>query len=443
MISSLLFFFFIVVLLIANYVSFSLASASIITLVINGYVAVRYFLKYRKSDVICFEFFFSIAFFLSIYAYFFEITSSGYSESIILKGINNEAYIVKGMVVSTFSYIMMIMGCCIGNKKIIKKNQSYRYTLLYNKRLEVIVFVIYIIIYLLFLVQEAPYYIQNRDADNQFTSASWVPWLVMLQNFFSIIVIVNSNLRDINTFFAFFKKKYIYCILLFFLSLIFLVAGARHMFLTVFLPIVFLYSIYIQKVKTRYVFLGLFIFWFLFVVIRMTRGGETYSSEDVNFVSDFFPASLATSFFIEYTQSHGYTLGSNYLFYVLSIIPFLGGLISQSGVVVAKSSAQFFTESIFGANSPTGLGTSMVGDLYYSFGLVGAVVVFFIIGYLVSWMHKRITNSMASIYIIIIYTIFISECFFMPRGSVVSIIRPISLVCITYFILNTLLKEKK
>ncbi len=158
---------------------------------------------------------------------------------------------------------------------------------------------------------------------------------------------------------------------------------------------------------------------------------------------DFLTASLATPFFVEYVDSYGITYGSNYLLHLTAIIPFLSGFIVTLGFKPAPLSYNVFTNTVL-EDVYTGLGTSLVGDVYYTFGLVGSAVAFYLLGYIVSWLYRRlIFEGSQSMYELISYVVLMSSSFFMPRNDLLSYLRTVALLCIVYYIMNSLSAQKK
>ena len=92
--------------------------------------------------------------------------------------------------------------------------------------------------------------------------------------------------------------------------------------------------------------------------------------------------------------------------------------------------------------SGIGMGTSLIGDLYYSFGLPGIVVLMFILGYIVSTLFKKIVyGGNYSPYILICIAVLMSQSYFMPRNDYFSFIRLIAFQCLFYYIVSHIIHK--
>lgn len=430
MIVILLLYLFVCILMLFSYASISLSVASVITLTINISTFIYYTRKYQRDNLLSFHFLFSLSYFLSVYAYFIigrgHIDYSGYK---ILLNINNELFVIKALVVSTMAYLIYIFGAYLANNR--KKDwETVNYT--YSKEAEWICFLLSFVLFLLFFIFKTRIIVRA-----EFTEA------ILL---YTVVVFLNNKVLGTNSLRLFFRRNKLYCFLFILSCYFFLVMGSRHGFLTIFLPAVVLFSLYIKTIRKRYIFIGIILFWLLFIWVKYARVDmlDEFNMKNMSLFGDFLPASLATPFFIEYTESYGYTYGSNYLLVVLSIIPFLAGLVQKSGFVSAQESHYFFTTYINGEDFDSGLGTSMVGDLYYSFGFIGVVVAFFLVGYFSSWLHhENTTNPLASPYAGIAFCGLMSEAFFMTRGVFLIVVKPIAFMFIVYFIITIITRQRR
>lgn len=421
----------------------SFDAVSYITMAINLYVFIVFMRKYRRNNLICFEFFFSIAFYVSLYSYFWiKDLSTGYSISLILDKINNTKSFTTATIVSTLAYLFFIIGCIIAhNHKDVRKMRQYTY----SKSIESISCLLFLIVFSLFMIFNYSDYMIVKSGAEVDNAGSWIQWLNMSFLLYSVIVFMNGRAIGVSSLRSFIKSKPFYFVLLVILVIIHLSSGHRHHSLTVLLSIVFLFTLCIRKLPNSVLVIGVFGSYLLFSIIGFTRQGTAVNEIEFNAFSmfrDFSTASLATPFFIEYTDQYGFTWGSNYLLQLTSVIPFLSGIILNLGFTPSPSSYDLYTNVAQNGNIASGFGTSLVGDIYYTFGLFGLILAFFGLGYIVSWLFKRISlNQSHSVYETILFIVLISNSVFMPRSDLLSWLRSASLICIVYFMLEGLFKR--
>lgn len=425
-----------------SYTSFSFYGVSFITLAVNSYFFIAYLFKYRKNNFLCAEFFFSLSFIFCTYSYFFYQNTDSFSVQISLNQIN-DAYIVRGIIISTLCFLTFILGCCLASRR--KTGSGFRTVLMsnnYSSKIKVIQ-IIYLFFLFLFILFDMPYYIHNRGAAEDYSS-QWLIWLKLSQNLYTVVVMLNCSSQGVDSFHSFYTKNKFFCFSFLFISIILLLSGARHIFTTIALPAILLYSLYVKRLNNNLFIVGVLIMWGLFVFIRYARANivQDFELNSTSIIEDFLPASLATPWLIQYADTYGYTYGTNYVLSILSIVPFLAGFIAKSGFSPALSSGKLYTISIYGDDYSSGLGTSFTGDLYYSLGFFGVTIFPLLFGFVVSKVFNKISNNHHSPYNVIVYTCIMSESLFLPRASWTMIIRSIALTCIFYFILDGFLSNQ-
>ena len=116
----------------------------------------------------------------------------------------------------------------------------------------------------------------------------------------------------------------------------------------------------------------------------------------------------------------------------LSIIPFFQSIILSfvSKDNFAPNSSKFFTES-FMDSTQGGLGTALIGDIYYSFGIVGVIILMFLIGLLVN----KLSRAHNSPYAIALLIMFSGNALFAPRVEYCYILRSLSYTIIFLYII--------
>ena len=104
-------------------------------------------------------------------------------------------------------------------------------------------------------------------------------------------------------------------------------------------------------------------------------------------------------------------------------IPFSAGLFrkvipfSVHNTPLGSTSSSVFTYYILGPNSTIGTGTSILGDLYLDFGIIGCLVGMFGFGYFIGWVELR-AQSHQGVYQIVFYLLVVSTAIYWPRSFI-------------------------
>lgn len=113
---------------------------------------------------------------------------------------------------------------------------------------------------------------------------------------------------------------------------------------------------------------------------------------------------------------------------ILSIVPFLQSLFIFfcGNDFLVMSSSRFFTKEM---TSDSGLGTAIIGDIYYSFGLCGVCVLMFFLGFICRKLSKG-----KSFVCIIMYLVFLGNSIFASRVEFFYIVRMVAFSAIIMII---------
>ena len=215
----------------------------------------------------------------------------------------------------------------------------------------------------------------------------------------------------------------------------FIISGYRSNAIQILIPLVIAYQIRIKPIKSINVLLIVATGALIMFVIGVTRSGAELNMDEydaMTYLRDFRPANAATIYMINYVDSKGPTWGTNMIFPVLSIIPGLQSIVNVFVNIkdLDPTSSVFFTHEF---SSESGFGTNIIGDLYYSFGFLGVLVLMFLYGF---FLH-RISNSNSN-YGIVMLLVFSGNAMFAPRVEFCYIIRAIAWSVIFLFLLQTI-----
>lgn len=156
-----------------------------------------------------------------------------------------------------------------------------------------------------------------------------------------------------------------------------------------------------------------------------------------NLMSDLIINNRNLYVFYDYVQEVDYTYGLTMLSNILSPIPFLQSLfVNITGVPdYILGSATFSTFITLGTNPRLGLGTNLVGDVYLSFGLVGVIILFYLLGYFINYMRQKTFEGFY--FQTIVYFALIGNCVYFCRSSYLGSLRTILwAIILGYFVVR-------
>lgn len=244
-----------------------------------------------------------------------------------------------------------------------------------------------------------------------------------------------------------FSKK-IALISIIFVALFMLSTGTRLLALNLFIMLLAVYSREVKKITIKKTLLFSFFganLLYIMMLIRENQSLVLSSSNDTlpGLPFDIFIDLIATNrnlyVLYDYVESHGSLLFLNELPTLLSVFPFSSFFIDLLPVENYKTSGLFPTYLTFGPNTGYGLGTSMVGEAYLSFGVLGVIFVFFTFGWIIK---KTKFKSLNSVYFSVIYFYLVGQSVFYPRIDYFWGLKNIFWMCLILLILNYLFTKK-
>ena len=216
------------------------------------------------------------------------------------------------------------------------------------------------------------------------------------------------------------------------------ISGYRSQLMQIVLPLFICYNVFIKKISIKVFFTILLCGMALMIVIGMTRSGEGIENNvsTIHYFRDFNAANASLGFFVDEVERKGITGGSNYIQQALSIVPFLQSIIGNfvDFNSFALPSSRFYTGAF---DKESGFGTNIIGDIYYTFGLMGVVIIMYIVGLFCSSL-----SSLKNKYIFLMYLIFTGNSIFMARVELLYVVRMLALGCILLYVVNLMSKKK-
>ena len=376
----------------------------------------------HRRDFLNFELFFAISFFMASFLSFFILEQGfGFGFSTFS---SKESSLVKGLALAMIGYHSYLLGLTQN----IKTKQIQAYPI--QGRETAAVSNVFCFLMLLLFLKNGGLSILNHYTESINNTSAYLEYSFYL--LIACTISSYSNLsaasQDLNK--GIFKtiiglnKLFIFnCIVI---IGIFLLSGYRSFAIQIILPIIVCFNIFIHRISFRMMLLIITSGFVLMSFIGMVRGGNEIDTARTfldNF-KDYYCANASLGFFVDAVENKGVTFGTNYINSILAIIPFLqsfvGLFISHDSFAI--SSSRYFTSDF---DTEVGLGTHIIGDIYYSFGLPGVVILMYLLGYFCS----RLASSKGQ-YSLIMMLILTGNAIFAARVEYPYILRMLAYGCI-------------
>lgn len=238
------------------------------------------------------------------------------------------------------------------------------------------------------------------------------------------------------------------------ISVIILSTGSRTLPMYLILPLAYVYQ---KRYNVSLLKLGMigFVVLFAFVAIGHLRHevitASALSSYDIKSsemgywdnLIDFIVCNRNLYDIYSYVDSDGILWGKNFLGSILSVVPFAQGIVSSVfGIPTYQlDSAYFSTYQVFGSQASLGLGTHVVGDVYLATGLLGVVVLFYLLGYFITKLRNG-ALALGNHFMYISYLYMLSYSVFFCRGSFFGAVKGILWSAIALYLLNKYYNKK-
>lgn len=410
---------------------------------LSGFISIKDHIK--RKEFLSFNVLFAISFFLTSFAYPVFIKPIGLD--IWLSNIINENVITKSTALCQIAFSSYVLG--LGIKK--RKNSIYEHKIIkahpFNYLISPLLGLIFFIIGFIIVIS-------TKGTIN--FDQGWSAFLFSVFTLYTIVVIGYSGKRSL-----LYKKKYYLLISIAIPAFLLLfIIGDRGLILSIFIAVFSVYTIYIRKIKFRYfVVMGVFSVFMLSLIADIRQGDSvlkniqsyevTQSDSKWDYFSDLTSISRNIYVGYEYKENYGFYKPERIILLPLTPIPFLPSLISNhllgeeysnysSSSKIITSHSSFIKE---GPSLMGGLGTHAVIDAYISWGIIGTILLFLILGHVVNISYLNIHTN---IYYAMIYFVLTANSIYIPRSTIYEQFRLIVWILVLTYIFRhfTFVKRK-
>lgn len=404
-----------------------------------------------------------ILFLISIFVAFFILPIvyilTDYFPVFPFYGISFKSYINYGTWFVTLGMYSWLIGFHFFMNKELKASITYNitsYNYFSNKILYLSLF-----LFLLVLVLNKEIFIGGKysGAENWSSLTRYIYSLFSITIIMTTLFIFINNSKEIkNNFYYIFKTSKLFILLISVYIIIFLfLLGDRGSILQLVSAIIFVYALTIKPITFKTFISMIFIGAIIMSIVGLGRnmGGSIidkgYSSLEKNLSTTNEPAlytftkDLSSTARILYKSlehvpiSHDYFYGKSMISDVLAPIPFLNSTFLEitnfsKNSLREFSTADYITYLIQGKFSKWGEGSNLFAEIYINFGVIGSLLIMFILGIIFKKIHIEI-SIFNNINYVLIATILSTYVIYWSRSSLFGVLKPILWSLVIYLLL--------
>ncbi|MDM1384252.1 oligosaccharide repeat unit polymerase [Myroides marinus] len=225
--------------------------------------------------------------------------------------------------------------------------------------------------------------------------------------------------------------------------LCFALVGSRTVVISRFLILLFGYSLYVKRIKTKVLLLGILFGSFLMYSIVVIRSGFSVTNSVIVSFFDIYLDLITTNrnlyVLTDFADNNFKVYFLSAVYSVTSVVPGLSSFINNSFQLNSELLAGGWPTYLeFGSGSTYGLGTSLVGEMYFSFGIIGVVIISLLLGTTIKYLKFNLNKR----FCYILYFLFVANAVFYPRAFYLLELRNLIWSIVILFLLERILGKK-
>lgn len=377
--------------------------------------------KINKS-LVCFEFFFLIAFGITNFIY--PIVYYPSNSTFAIFGMPfNELIISKSTAIAYFAYSCYLLG--ISQMKKNELTDPDRKPFVFDGGEIKVLFYITLLCFFLFVLSGGLSHLQNvYSGDGDIREVGLFSYVNNIFIVFCYLMLM-FNFRQRNK-----RNMIVYMLFVMIFVVLLLMTGSRTQALAFGLISIASFDLNIRKFKSievlALIVVGVVIMAYIAIVrvnsvldgdwVAEAEGKSDFTSS-FDLFSDLVVNNRNLYVLVDYADNVDYTYFRGIISDITSPFPGLFSLILKHSnmPIELMSGGALPTYIELGEDSLWGLGTNMVGEAYVAFGLPGVVFFFFSLGWIIRKSRQEMNYN---IYAYVIYFLFISHAIFYPRAPI-------------------------
>lgn len=424
-------------------------------------MSILYLYHYRRNSLFCYETLFFTLYILCVF--FAEIVLDNIGSDTIVSSLVYTTFTNdvenKGIIIQMIGFYGFMAAASLNNylnghieeEEFWTTSSDLYETVNYRIASSVMSFIIALyIVYLYFMGVLSTWFHYSGNVTNYRNTE--IVYCTILCLVLSITELTKLNKQGCKSFGEFIRCSNKLCLFeIFFLFGILLVSGNRNESLLILLPAVVGYSSLISKITNRQFLIGLIagVVVMAFIgVIRQFGFSQTNEVEIGVFemTRDFGLVDVNTKYLIEYVDQHNPIYFGNAVMNLFSSVPFLGGVFAYiTGYTPDTRSTQLTTDGMqFSNNMDSGLGTSLIGDLYYTGSFLYVVIFMMAFGWFVSSMHNRfVIKKSYNPWLLFFYVFNFANIAYFIRAEWTLQFRYLGFACLIFFLITIICKNRQ
>lgn len=402
--------FFLMLLLLYLYMSFtSFENISMdrhVWLYISILASIAYLYVYRRKTLFCYETLFFAIFILG--TFFNEIILENiFDDSMVSsvlfttfsRSVENKGVLIQ--MLALFGFMAFASFCnrnhikAVSNRRIELESSFFENVKLGHSVNAMALLVFLFIIYLYISGTFASWFHYSDSSSNKAYSNLEIVYGTILFIVFTTLEFSRLYKMGCHSITAFLlKSNKFYLTEILFIAGVLLISGNRNESLLIIMPAIAAFSIMIKPISNKLFLTGVLIGGVLMVMIGLTRTSDNVEDQGgVNaftIARDFGVIDTNTRYLIQYTDKNTPIYFKNAFVGLLSTVPFVGGIFVD-GLSIEQDirSTVITTHGMQLADRmDSGLGTSLIGDLYYTASGIWVILFMSLYGYIVAYMHN-------------------------------------------------------
>lgn len=334
----------------------------------------------------------------------------------------DESYINSASILATIGMISYYCGSLYGSESLLQKERKVSVHKFYSTRFLSLLLIVLVVLFVIVGGFDAYRFMYADEGE----AGDGIHTYILLLSIVLSIIIITIEIHKKCILPNYRIKIFPFIVILGF-SLLLLLIGNRTAFSQLVLPVFGLYFMYIRNINVKkmllIVLVGIVSMW----VIQKTRKNEDISMDGLNIayiLTDMTIPSRQTYVAMEYVDKNSITYGKSMSLGLIGVIPKLASFFESS--INERGSAELLTAFTYdnlnrNYNKYTGLGTTIIADIYLSFGFLGIIVLMFLFGHFINVQYQKAYEF--NIYSMIIVASLLANSIFLPRASITHFVR--------------------
>lgn len=360
----------------------------------------------------------------------------------------NNRVVAKSLALSGIALSSLLMGYYYYRTREKQMSDSNYIYLFKNKKN--LCYVGYFLLFI-YLYTEDSSFLQGGYARGAESGSGFIIMVMLQSVFIAILTMYGYEKNNVNNELSN-KREFILPISLIALYVLIIVMTGRRGEAIRMASMLFVFYIYMNSQRINYTrvlmigFAAALLFSFVGIIRQIDSGGASNSFYELLAINSVSPMTRELAGSVNtlhaavdavpnsFPYNYGLTFLPSFSILVPGLDRLVRGLIYQQGIFL--NSGDFITWYCLGDDPAYGMGTDVIADVYISFGMIGVLVVFYILGMFFRYIEVGLFSKNKSPYFIAMSLCCYSQLFYICRGTLSSLFLSWSYAAILLFIFS-------